>query len=91
MVEVMPVMMWTDGDGIVNATDQCPSTPLGMAVTAEGCSGSQFIELTCDFLNFPNHGGFVSCVAHTAKDLADNGIISSKEKARFVNQAAKDK
>ena len=80
-----------DGDGVGNDDDQCPATPLGMAVTPEGCSGAQFIELTCDPANFPNHGRFVSCVAHIANDLVDQGILTPKEKARFVNQAAKNK
>jgi thrombospondin type 3 repeat protein len=80
-----------DGDGVLNGTDQCLATPAGSLVTLEGCSGAQHIELTCDPANFPNHGGFVSCVAHTANDLVDQGILTPKEKARFVNQAAKNK
>ncbi len=80
-----------DGDGVQNDLDACPGTSSGAAITANGCSGAQFIELTCDPANFPNHGQFVSCVAHTAKDLVDLGLISAKEKARFVNQAAKNK
>ena len=80
-----------DGDGVGNEADQCLATPLGSLITPEGCSGAQHIELTCDPANFPNHGGFVSCVAHTAKALVKQGIITNKEKARFVNQAAKNK
>ena len=78
-----------DGDGVQNELDACPGTSSGLAITANGYSGAQFIELTCDPANFPNHGRFVSCVAHTANDLVDFGLISPKEKARFVNQAAK--
>ncbi len=78
-----------DGDGVGNNDDQCPATPAGSAVTPEGCSGAQFIELSCPAESFPNHGKFVSCVAHTAKDLVDIGLITNKEKARFVSQAAK--
>jgi thrombospondin type 3 repeat protein len=80
-----------DDDGIPNEDDQCPATPAGSLITPEGCSGAQHIELTCDPANFPNHGRFVSCVAHTANDLVDQGILTPKEKARFVNQAAKNK
>jgi len=78
-----------DGDGVGNTADQCPTTPAGSAVTIEGCSGAQFIELQCPADSFPNHGRFVSCVAHTAKELVDIGLITKKEKARFVSQAAK--
>jgi thrombospondin type 3 repeat protein len=80
-----------DGDSVLNEADLCPATPAGSVITLEGCSGAQHIELTCDPANFPNHGGFVSCVAHTANELVGLGIISPKEKARFVNQAAKNK
>ncbi|PIR00732.1 MAG: hypothetical protein COV66_04705 [Nitrospinae bacterium CG11_big_fil_rev_8_21_14_0_20_45_15] len=81
----------SDGDGIINDVDQCPATPAGSLITSGGCSGSEFIELTCKPENFVNHGSFVSCVAHTANDLAGQGVITPKEKARFVNQAAKSK
>jgi hypothetical protein len=80
-----------DGDGILNQADQCPATPTGLLITPEGCSGGQYIALTCDPNNFINHGQFVSCVAHTANDLVDQGILTPQEKARFVNQAAKNK
>ncbi len=80
-----------DGDGVFNEADLCPGTSLGEPVTLDGCSGIQFIELFCVKEDFPNHGRFVSCVAHTAKDLVDQGLISNNEKARFVNQAAKNK
>jgi len=81
-----------DGDGIPNENEhpECLGTPSGQPII-EGCSGAQFIMLTCPPANFANHGKFVSCVAHTAKDLVDQGIITNKEKARFVNQAAKSK
>ena len=31
----------TDGDGINNTLDQCPNTPLGTSVNAQGCASSQ--------------------------------------------------
>ena len=80
-----------DGDGISNDTDLCAGTASGLPITAEGCSGSQHIELNCVAGDFPNHGKYVSCVAHTAKDAVDQGLINNKEKSRFVSQAAKNK
>ncbi len=80
-----------DGDGVLNGADQCPATPAGSLITPEGCSGAQYITLTCDASNFVNHGQYVSCVAHTANGLVNQGILTPQEKARFVNQAAKTK
>jgi len=31
----------------------------------------------------------VSCVAHTANDAVDQGLLSPKQKARFVKEVAK--
>jgi Thrombospondin type 3 repeat len=78
-----------DGDGVGNEMDDCPGTSSGTAITTNGCSASQYIDLNCTEDEFPNHGQYVSCVAHTANDLVDLGLISPKEKARFVRQAAK--
>lgn len=80
-----------DGDGVLNQADQCPATPAGSFITPEGCSGAEYIALTCEADNFVNHGQYVSCVAHTASSLVDQGILTPQEKARFVNQAAKNK
>jgi len=79
-----------DGDGIGNDTDLCPGTSSSLSITADGCSGSQYIDLNCVKGEFPNHGKYVSCVAHTAKDAVDQGLITQQEKSRFVSQAAKN-
>lgn len=80
-----------DGDGIGNDTDLCSGTASGLSITLDGCSGTQHIDLNCVSGDFPNHGKYVSCVAHTAKDAVDQGLISNQEKSRFVSQAAKNK
>lgn len=77
-----------DGDGVSNDNDLCPGSPFSQLTNADGCNGSQHITLLCDAENFVQHGQYVSCVAHAAKDAADAGLISNKEKARFVKQAA---
>ena len=79
----------TDGDNVANDLDLCPSSPLNQLVNPEGCTGAQFIGLTCQRENFVQHGGYVSCVAHAANDAVDEGLLSPKEKARFVREAAK--
>ena len=35
-----------------------------------------------------NHGQYVSCVAHAAQELVDAGLITQREKAGFVREAA---
>lgn len=81
----------TDNDTIANADDLCPGTPAIVPVTDFGCSGSQYIALSCIKDNFLKHGKYVSCVAHAAKEAVNFGLISPKEKSRFVSQAAKNK
>jgi len=78
-----------DGDNVANAADLCPLTPQGTAVNVDGCSGPQFIALSCVRENFVQHGQYVSCVAHAANDAVSQGLLTPKEKARFVKQAAK--
>ncbi len=78
-----------DGDGVLNELDLCPNSPLGQLVNLDGCTGAQSIALACQRENFVQHGQYVSCVAHTANDAVDEGLMSPKEKARFVKEAAK--
>lgn len=81
-----------DGDGVLDVADSCPATPSGVPISSQGCSGPQFIDLECGgSTSFPNHGQYVSCVAHAANDAAAQGLISPQEKARFVRNAAHTK
>ena len=78
-----------DGDGVSNEDDLCSGSPFNQLTNADGCTGPQQIALTCDRGNFVQHGQYVSCVAHVAKDTVDAGLLSNKEKARFVKDAAR--
>ena len=78
-----------DGDDVLNNEDDCAATPADQTITPNGCSGSQYVALQCVKENFVQHGRYVSCVAHTAKDLVDIGVITNKDKAVFVKEAAK--
>ncbi len=80
-----------DGDGVGNADDLCPMSPTGAAVNADGCTGAQFIALSCQPENFAKHGHYVSCVAHAANQAVDDGLIRSNEKGKFVKEAANSK
>jgi hypothetical protein len=47
--------------------------------------------MLCVSTDFIQHGQYVSCVAHAANDAVNQGLLTSKEKARFVREAAKAK
>jgi len=58
---------------------------------ATGCSLAQLCP--CDAPRgsdkpWKNHGKYVSCFAHAAKDFVDAGVISSVEKSDLVSPAA---
>ena len=81
-----------DGDGILDTDDLCPGTALGANVDANGCSGEQLVDLNCPCDIEPawkNHGEYVSCVAHAAKDQLAAGLITEVEKGAIVSTHAK--
>lgn len=80
-----------DGDGIANALDSCPATALGALVNEQGCSGLEFVELTCPEASFSNHGQFVSCVAKLTKSLVEEGLMTQKERSQLIKVSAKKK
>jgi len=80
-----------DADSVLNDDDACQSTPLGSLVTSNGCSAFQFVDLMCDSQAFDNHGQFVSCVAHSANQLADEAVIVENEKKEFIKTASQAK
>ena len=38
----------------------------------------------------PNHGAYVSCIAHGARDFAREGLIGNSDKSDYVTEAAHD-
>jgi hypothetical protein len=78
----------SDYDGVLDDEDICPGTSPGLIVNEVGCSGGQLIDLMCDAENFPNHGLYVTCVAHWANEAAWVGLITVQEKEGFITQAA---
>lgn len=77
-----------DADGIGDDADLCPQTPIGAIYDDDGCSGPQFVELTCGNPLHQNHGEYVSCVAHASKTAQRNGLLTSSERALIVREAA---
>jgi hypothetical protein len=79
-----------DGDGIPDALDACPNTPLCTAADAHGCSIDQLAP--CDGPasggNWGNHGHYVSTVARTANQFLAQGLITSEQKVAIIKAAA---
>ena len=79
-----------DNDGIADAQDSCPGTPLAVLIYDNGCSSVQHLELICPTDGtYRNHGQYVQCVAHEAEQQVADGLISSQEKNASVATAAK--
>ena len=76
----------SDGDNITDGIDQCLGTASGAVVNADGCA----IEQICPCAtSWKNHGGYVKCVAHTAHDFLDAGLITSEQREEYISSAAR--
>lgn len=80
-----------DNDGVVDSSDICANTPLGMPVDpATGCSIAQLCS--CEGPQWSaekwrNHGKYVSCTAKASETLVELGLISELEKDAIVSEA----
>lgn len=84
-----------DADGVLDEADLCRATSLSVPTNASGCSGTQYVELTCPNSSpaactvYGNHGAYLSCVTQAANDAKQQGLISGKEKGTLTSTAAK--
>ena len=80
----------TDLDGVADSVDQCPGTPAGAIVDADGCSIDQLVP--CDGPasggSWKSHGQYVSSVARVVGDFLAEGLITEDEADEIVAQAA---
>jgi hypothetical protein len=74
-----------DLDGVADSQDQCPGTPPGEIVNAEGCSINQLVP--CDG-PWKNHGQFVSAIAHVSHEFFKEGLISESQREDIISSAA---
>jgi hypothetical protein len=74
-----------DGDGIPDDEDNCPETPAGSVVNAEGCAIVQLCP--CEHA-WKNHGAYVRCVAPAAEDFVAADLITEAEKDAIASEAA---
>jgi len=87
-IEFFPVD--SDGDGVSDEVDLCPNTSSGDVVDADGCSINQLCPCVgpASGGTWKNHGKYVSCVAQTAEEFMNDGLITEEEKGAIVSQAA---
>jgi hypothetical protein len=79
-----------DADAIADQSDACPATSLSSLVDSRGCSGVQYVALTCSTTTtWKNHGAYVSCVSSAARGAKASGLLSKDESGVIVSTAAK--
>src|SRR5262249_3173876 len=79
-----------DGDGVGDSLDQCPGTPVGAIVDANGCSIDQLAPCSGPALGgtWKNHGQYVSAVAQSAEAFLEQGLITVEQAEAIVALAA---
>ena len=79
-----------DLDGVADSLDQCPGTPAGVIVNANGCSIDQLAPCSgpASGGTWKNHGQYVSAVAHAAGAFLAQDLISANAAEEIVSQAA---
>jgi len=75
----------TDGDGIPDRVDECPDTPPGQVVNAQGCSLDQLSP--CGG-SWANHGDYVGSVLDHAWAFYRAGLITVSERQSVIREAA---
>jgi hypothetical protein len=79
-----------DNDGVPDSLDQCPGTPAGALVDAEGCSIEQLAPCAGPASGgaWKNHGEYVSAVAQAAVEFLAEGLISEEQADEILSEAA---
>lgn len=79
-----------DNDGVLDDSDQCPSTPPDSVVNAAGCSVDDFCPCAHPTNGnlWKNHGAYIACVAHTSKQFSASGLITSAQRSDLMSAAA---
>jgi hypothetical protein len=86
---IEPIIIDSDGDGVLDDADVCPNTPPGSIVNAEGCTGIDVVEAACPVLgSYKNHGAFVSCVSNAVEGEVAAGLLTEEEGDAVVSAAA---
>jgi hypothetical protein len=75
-----------DNDGVPDSLDQCPGTPAGAIVNAEGCSIDQLVPCAGPWRN---HGQFVSATVQVSGEFLSQGLITEAQQEAIISAAAK--
>ena len=80
----------SDGDGVPDMFDQCPNTPPGAIIDSNGCSIAQLVPCAGPTTGgtWKNHGQYVAAVVHEATVFLQAGLITRRQWAHIVTQAA---
>jgi len=79
-----------DSDGVADSLDQCPGTPAGAIVDANGCSIDQIAPCSgpASGGTWKNHGQYVSAVARAVEEFVAQDLINADQAEEIVTQAA---
>jgi len=79
-----------DGDGVGDSADQCPGTPAGSIVDADGCSIDQLAPCAGPASGgaWKNHGQYVSSIVHAVEEFLVEGLISVEQAEEIITEAA---
>jgi hypothetical protein len=75
-----------DADGVPDSQDQCPGTPPGAIVNAEGCSIEQLVPCNGPW---KNHGEYVSTLVHVTQAFERDGLITQDQQEDIVSSGAR--
>ena len=103
--QVPPIVIDTDGDGVEDLLDECPTSDLsakvlingvntGIANTEANPAGCTFADLVQEMIDTclddaKNHGQFVSCVSHETNILKRAKTITGQQKGKIQSIVAK--
>jgi len=79
-----------DNDGVGDSLDQCPNTPAGSIVDANGCSIDQLAPCSgpASGGTWKNHGEYISTLARAVVEFLAQGLVSEAEADAIVSAAA---
>ncbi len=69
--------------------DTSDGTPLDVLVDADGCSGLQYVALTCAAECVADDNTYITCVTHASNDAVRAGLITGREKGAITRAAAR--
>jgi len=91
IVQVVPINLDSDGDGVADSVDACPDTTPGAIAGTDGCSVDQ--RCACEGpvagVEWTNHGEYVACVVSVADEFVDAGVIQPRQRGSITRLAAR--